>query len=106
MIVSLTGIMCPIRGKTWLTNILGVAWLAACGLGMWFFVGGLIKEWRSGAAFFRYRNWEGLWVSHADLLVVGAVTISVMIIGAAWSLWDRGSERRLAKRIAKDRRAG
>lgn len=95
----------PSQRRKWPTTILGVALLFAAVLGAWAFLGGLTKEWRSGAGFVRYKNWQGLWVSHADGLIFAAVAAMVMILGALWSLWDRGSERRLANKIARRKRA-
>jgi hypothetical protein len=97
--------MHPPRRRKWPATILGVAVLLASVWGMWVVVGGFIKEWRSGAAFVRYKNWRGLLVSHADALVFAAVTAIVMVLGALWSIWDRGRERRLAEKIARGRRA-
>ena len=97
--------MRPPRRRKWPATVLGVAVLLASVLGMWVVLGGFIKEWHSGAAFVRYKNWQGLLVSHADALVFAAVVAVVMILGALWSLWDSGRERRLAEKIARGRRA-
>ena len=92
------------RRRKWPGTILGVALFLAAVWGVWAFLGSLIKEWRSGAGFSRYKNWQGLWVSHADGLIFGAAAVGVMVLGAVWSAWDRGSERRLANRIARGKR--
>jgi hypothetical protein len=87
-------------------NAAALAFLVASVLGLWAIVRSLVREWRSGAAFARYRNWEGLMVSHADMLIFLAVAAIAMLVGGAWSVWDRGSERRLARKIAKHRKVG
>jgi hypothetical protein len=94
------------RGRRVVANLAALTFLAATLLGLWVLVRNLVLEWRSGAAFTRYRNWEGLMVSHADMLIFMAIAGIAMIVGAVWSLWDRGKDRRLARKIAKDRGAG
>ena len=86
-------------------NAGALTFLVASLLGLWVLVGNLVREWRSGAAFARYRNWEGVMVSHADMLVFLAIAGMAMLVGGAWSLWDRWRSRRLGKNIAKSRRA-
>jgi hypothetical protein len=89
-----------------LGNVVALAFLLVCALALWALVSSLINEWRSGAAFFRYRNWKGMLVSHADVLILIVVAGIAMILGVVWTWWDRGREKRFARRIAKDRRAG
>lgn len=68
--------------------------LVACAL----IVGLLVSEGRSGAIFERRLNAYGLWVSNVDRVVVGAVAIVAVVVGALWSRWDRRREQRLAER--------
>jgi hypothetical protein len=79
--------------------------LLVCIVSLWALVGSLVRGWRSGAAFTRYRNWNGMLVSHADVLILLTIAGVALAVGAAWSLWNRGKDRRLARKIAKDRRA-
>ena len=87
-------------------NAGALVFLAVAVLAMWALVGSLIREWRSGAAFVRYRNWRGMFVSHAEMLVFLAVAALAMIVGGVWSAIDRWRDRRSEDKTAKHRRAG
>lgn len=59
----------------------------------------LVKEWRAGTAFLRYRNWEGHLVSHADLLILIVAAPSALIVGFIWRWWDHRCEDRIAAEV-------
>jgi hypothetical protein len=91
------------RGRRVAANIGSAVLLGVALLFVWALAGGLIREWRSGAAFVRYRNWQGMPVSHADALIVLAVAFLALFVGGVWAAIDRWKDRRLKRKLGKDR---
>jgi hypothetical protein len=82
-------------------KLVGFVWAAAGVLGGFALLAVGLKEWQSGAAFYRYRNWEGQWVSHADGLVVGGVAVATFLPGIVWRAWDLRHERGALKKMSQ-----
>jgi hypothetical protein len=59
----------------------------------------LVKEWRAGTAFHRYRDWEGHLTSHADLLILLVASTAALIGGLIWRWWDQRRDERLIAEI-------
>lgn len=89
--------------KVLVTILSGLAAAAMVGVVL-VLVGVLIRDWRSGAGFVRYRTWRGYWDSHADLLIVVVLGAAVMPLGYLWTLWDNARMRRLARKASARRK--
>jgi hypothetical protein len=65
----------------------------------------LVREWRAGTAFVRYRNWEGHLVSHADFLILLVVSVAGLIVGGVVRWWQHRREDRIVRAIRERQRA-
>jgi len=81
-----------------LVGLVGLAGSAA--LVIW-----LVREWRAGTAFTRYRNWEGHLVSLADILIVLVASTAALIVGGVLRWWEHRREDRIVRDIRERQRA-
>ena len=73
-----------------LTTIFAVVMgLTAVGL-----VFAFVAKFKSGTAFQRYKNWQGIWVSYGDLTVFAVVIVVVGMLGVLYSWFARRREER------------
>jgi predicted small integral membrane protein len=63
----------------------------------------IVGQFRAGTAFQRYKNWQGLWVSYGEILVLVGVIWAALLIGGVWAwIARRREESSFVKKYKKD----
>jgi hypothetical protein len=89
----------PVRKNRLLNAVFAVV-MSCGGVGI---VLAIIGQFRSGTAFQRYKNWQGLWVSYGELLVFVGVAWGAVLVGGLWAwIARRREESSLIKKYKKD----
>ena len=79
----------PVRRKNRLLNALFAVVMLFGSAGL---VLAIIGQFRAGTAFQRYKNWQGLWVSYGELLVLVGVIWCALLVGGIWAWIARRRE--------------